>query len=418
MIKKTYLDNGLLVMTDSSMQANTVVLGVWVGTGSRSEPAHLNGISHVLEHMAFKGTKKRSYFEISAAIENVGGIINAYTGRSMTAYYAKVLKEDLPIALDIISDIVQHSTMDKAELEKEKSVIVQEINMNNDTPDDYVFDMFSMTAFPHQSIGRPIAGRAEIVQSLTGQDLLDYMAEHYSARQMVISASGALDHDKFVDMCRRLFKRSFTAPPVQNPVVHYIGGERRLQKDHQQINMVMGFQGIPLLDKDYYAASVLAIVLGGGMSSRLMQEIREKRGLAYSVYASNSSYPDTGLFYVYAGTGEKEIGELLPALCGEIVRLGDTLNEAEIMRAKAQLKAGLLMHSENISTHAENNAISWLLRGHVITKRALIHAIDAVSKAQLAHVCQRVFTTLPTLALLGPVQGVMPYEKIMESLKK
>lgn len=416
MIKKTYI-NDILVITDTSKKADTVSLGVWVGVGSRFEPHNLNGISHILEHMAFKGTQTRTYFDISSTIENVGGIVNAYTGRNVTAYYSKVLKEDMDVALSIIADIVQNSTMNKDELEKEKSVICQEIRMSNDIPDDYVMDMFTQTAFPDQAIGRPIAGTEEIVNSITQEDLFNYLETYYTKDRIIISASGNLNHQYFIEKCQKLFSRNFLSKGKKYAKAHYHPGESRLSKPHQQVNLVLGFKGLSVKDKNYYPLSLLSIILGGGMSSRLIQEIREKRGLAYSIYATHSSYSDTGLFYIYAGTGEHEIKELLPALCDELTTISHTINEQELERAKAQLKASILMHGENISSHAESNALNWLTHKKIISKKEKLNKINSVTIQQVSNLATSIFTTAPVLACSGPIKNVMPYEKIEERLK-
>ena len=279
------------VVTDASNQAETVSMGVWVSVGARYETPDIGGISHVLEHMAFKGTATRSAFQIAEEIEAVGGIMNAYTGKDMTAYYVKVLKEDLALGLDIIADILQNSKMDKDELAKEQGVIVQEINMQNDTPDELVFDYLAAKAFPDQPLGRPILGTADNVRSVTSQKLLDYMHTQYTAGRMIISASGAIDHDAFVQMCEKAFTKIGNRPVKKEQPGLYVGGDMRVQKDNEQVNLVLGFEGLSYTDKDYYAASVLSGIFGGGMASRLFQEIREKRGLVYSCLLYTSPSP-------------------------------------------------------------------------------------------------------------------------------
>lgn len=417
MIKTTTLSNGMRVVTDSSKKAETISLGVWVSVGARYETPDIGGISHVLEHMAFKGTATRSAFQIAEEIEAVGGIMNAYTGKDMTAYYVKVLKEDLALGLDIIADILQNSKMDKDELAKEQGVIVQEINMQNDTPDELVFDYLAAKAFPDQPLGRPILGTADNVRSVTSQKLLDYMHTQYTAGRMIISASGAIDHDTFVQMCEKAFTKIGNRPVKKEQPGLYVGGDMRVQKDNEQVNLVLGFEGLSYTDKDYYAASVLSGIFGGGMASRLFQEIREKRGLVYSIYSFNSPETDTGVFGIYAGTGEKEVAELMPVLCDEILTLPSTIRDDEIARAKARLKARILMRMENISTHAELNAIDMIIHGRVVPKEETIAAIDRVDLEALKRVAHRVFSSKPTLAALGPIKHVMAYEDVLRRLK-
>lgn len=417
MIKTTTLSNGMRVVTDSSKTAETISLGVWVSVGARYETPDIGGISHVLEHMAFKGTATRSAFQIAEEIEAVGGIMNAYTGKDMTAYYVKVLKEDLALGLDIIADILQNSKMDKDELAKEQGVIVQEINMQNDTPDELVFDYLAAKAFPDQPLGRPILGTADNVRSVTSQKLLDYMHTQYTAGRMIISASGAIDHDAFVQMCEKAFTKIGNHPVKKEQPGLYVGGDMRVQKDNEQVNLVLGFEGLSYTDNDYYAASVLSGIFGGGMASRLFQEIREKRGLVYSIYSFNSPETDTGIFGIYAGTGEKEVAELMPVLCDEILTLPSTIRDDEIARAKARLKARILMRMENISTHAELNAIDMIIHGRVVPKEETIAAIDRVDSEALKRVAHRVFSSKPTLAALGPIKHVMAYEDVLRRLK-
>ncbi len=418
MIQTTTLSNGIRVITDSSDTSESISLGVWVSVGARYETADINGISHCLEHMAFKGTTNRSSFDISKEIEDVGGIINAYTGKDMTAYYVRVLKEHGQLGLDIITDIVQHSVMDKTELEKEKGVIIQEINMQNDTPDDLVFDYYSETAYPNQPLGRAILGTAQTVRDISSQKLLDYMHTQYTTKRMIVSASGAVNHESFVAECEKRLTHVAThdMPSAETAVYH--GGEKRVLKPHEQVNLVFGFEGFSYNHPDYYVGSLLSSILGGGMSSRLFQEIREKRGLVYSIYAFNSAETDTGSFGVYAGTGEKEVVELMPVLCDELVKLPDSLTEEEINRAKARLRAGILMRQENMATHAEANAIDMIIHGRVVSKQEVIDKINAIEMADLQRVAHQLTAQKPTLSALGPIKHVMAYDDIVQRLKK
>lgn len=417
MIRTTRLKNGILVITETSKRADTVTLGAWVGTGSCFENEKQNGISHILEHMAFKGTKSRSYFDISAAIEDVGGHINAYTYYDETAYHVKVLKEDVKIAIDIIGDIVQNSIFDSKELEKEKEVIIQEIKMYEDTPHHRVFDMYMEKAFPNQPFGRPIAGKANNVRGITREDILQYLDNHYTTDRFVLSASGNITHEDFVALCQKTFTRKFKSIGPKQAVPFYQGGDNRYLKKNEQVNFILGFQGFSSLDDRKIATSVLASILGGGMTSRLQQEIREKRGLVYSIYAAHFPVKDIGTFYISGGTGEKEVKELIPVLCDEISRLSDTLTEAEIKRAKTKIKAYLLMREEDISDRAERNAEQWLEYGRLIPKKELIQKIEAVDKKSLQKIARHIFSTPLTTAFLGPISQIESYEKIVERLR-
>ena len=416
MIELHRLSNGIRVVTDRIASAESVSLGVWVAVGARFETPELNGISHVLEHMAFKGTTTRSAFDISREVEDVGGILNAYTGKDMTAYYTKVLKKDWPLGLDIIADILQHSVMDATELAREQGVIIQEINMNNDTPDDLIFDLYHQAAYPDQPLGRTILGTPENVRAITSRQLLDYMHTQYTADRMIISACGDIDPTDFVAACERLFAGIPASPVRAAEPAHYVGGDIRQIKDNEQVNLVLGFEGCSYTDSDYYTAGLLASVFGGGMSSRLFQEIREKRGLVYSIYAFNSPETDTGTFGIYAGTGATEVADLLPVLCDEINRLPDTLTEDEIERAKNRAKARILMRAENHSTHAESNATDMIIYGRVVPDAESIARIEAVTRADMATLARRIFARRPTLATLGPVERVASYDSVLQRL--
>ncbi|MBQ7413270.1 MAG: insulinase family protein [Alphaproteobacteria bacterium] len=416
MIQIHRLKNGIRVVTDTNPDTASVSLGVWVAVGARFETPDINGISHVLEHMAFKGTTTRSAFDISREIEDVGGIVNAYTGKDMTAYYVKVLKKDWQLGLDIISDILQHSVMDKDELAREQGVIVQEINMSNDTPDDLIFDLYNQVAYPDQPLGRTILGTPENVRSVTSQKLLDYMHHQYTTDRLIISVAGDIDVDDFLKKCEESFTEITKKSGTSAEKARYVGGEIRKSKKNEQVNLILGFEGYGYTDKDYYTAALLASVFGGGMSSRLFQEIREKRGLVYSIYAFNSPETDTGTFGVYAGTGEAEVAELLPVLCDEINRLPDTLDDVEILRAKNRAKARLLMRSENHGTHAESNAIDMIIHGRVVPDEEAIAKIDAVTKQDMACVARQIFAGRPTLASLGPISQVPLYDSVLKRL--
>lgn len=417
MIKTTTLSNGIRVITDSHPTSTTVSLGVWVSVGARFETEKMNGISHMLEHMAFKGTATRSAFDISRDIEDVGGIINAYTGKDMTAYYVKVLKENQDLGLDIIADIVQNSVMDAQELEKEKGVIIQEINMQNDTPDDLVFDYFHETAYPNQPLGRAILGTVDTVKSINSQDLLTYMQTQYTTSRLIISASGAVNHEAFVESCSKKMTHISTHKMPNASAATYKGGDKRVIKPHEQVNLVLGFEGFSYTHPDYYTATILATLLGGGMSSRLFQEIREKRGLVYSIYAFNSPETDTGLFGIYAGTGESEVGELMPVLCDELVKLPHSLSEDEINRAKSRLRANILMRLENISTHAEMNAIDMIIHGELISKEEIIRKIMDTQQTDLERVANQILKGNLTFSALGPIKNVISTPEIIERIK-
>ncbi|MBF0305744.1 MAG: insulinase family protein [Alphaproteobacteria bacterium] len=417
MIEVTRLPSGLLVMTDKMESVETVSMGVWVDAGTRHEAPEINGVSHLLEHMAFKGTRRRTARGIAEEIEAVGGHLNAYTSREQTAYYAKTLRDDLPLAVDIIADILQNSTLDPAELQREQAVVVQEINQAIDTPDDIIFDHFQATAYPGQALGRPVLGSEDLVRGMSRATVFDYMNGNYGADRMVLAAAGRLEHDRLVDMAAEGFAGLAARDPTPKDTARYVGGDYREERDIEQVHLLIGFDGTSYADPDFYAASMLSTLLGGGMSSRLFQEVRENRGLVYSIYSFTSSYDDGGLFAIYAGTGPDEVAEVVPVVCDEIVKVADSVNAAEMQRARAQIKAGLLMSLESTSSRAEQLARNWMAYRRVIPLEEIVANIDAVDETAVARVARRIFATRPTIAAIGPLDNVESYEAITARLR-
>ncbi len=412
-VETATLANGLRVVTHRMPHVETVSLGVWVGVGTRHETAEINGVSHFLEHMAFKGTRTRSARAIAEEIEAVGGQLNAHTSRELTAFHATVLKEDVAVAIDIVADILQNSVFDEAEIARERVVIAQEIGEARDVPDDVVFDAFQSTAFPGQAMGWPILGSEENVAGMRRDALVTYMGAHYAAPRMVVAAAGNLDHAQFVAQVERAFAGLGKARANGVAKAAYKGGEVRSDRELEQVHLVLGFEGLPYADPDFFALSVMSMALGGGMSSRLFQEIRELRGLVYSVYSFAAPYTDTGLFAVYAGTGEDQLGELVPLLCDEVAKAaGANFAEAELGRARAQIKAGMLMSLESSSARCEQIARQIHVFGRVLDIDEIVGRIDAVDAAAVRRVAQRVLSGTPTLSALGPVTGLESYEKI------
>jgi predicted Zn-dependent peptidase len=402
-IQVTRLANGLRVATDRMDSVETASLGVWADVGTRNEPGEINGVSHLLEHMAFKGTTRRSARAIAEEIEAVGGHLNAYTAREQTAYYARILADDMPLAVDIIADILQHSTFDAEELARERAVVLQEIGQAEDTPDDIIFDYFQAAAFPDQAMGRPVLGKAEIVRDMRGETISAYMRQHYAPERLVLAAAGRVDHDWLVEVATRAFTDLSRGGANTPEPASYIGGESRIERDLEQVHVVLGLPGVGYLDPDHYALGILSTLFGGGMSSRLFQEIREKRGLVYSIYSFASAFRDGGIFGIYAGTGENEAAEILPLVIEELRRLPATLTSEELARARAQAKAGVLMARESTSNRAEQLASQLLIYGRPLPSEEIIQRIEAVDAAQLARVARRLMAGTPTLAALGPL---------------
>ncbi|MBO6783654.1 MAG: insulinase family protein [Alphaproteobacteria bacterium] len=415
-IPVTTLDNGVRVLTDTMPGVESVSLGVWVRAGARFEDGGVNGVAHLLEHMMFKGTARRSAVDIAEAIENVGGHINAYTAREITAYYAKVLKGDAALAVDVIADIVRNSVFDEVELGRERSVVLQEIGQAHDTPDDVVFDLFQGVAFPDQPLGRPVLGLPEVVGKMPRDAVVGFHADHYRGGSMVLAAAGNITHDALCALAEEhLADIPAGTPGGADPAI-YAGGERLEARELEQIHFVMGFQGAPVGSDDYYALSVLSNLFGGGMSSRLFQEIRERRGLVYSIDTFLSAFSDNGVFVIYAGTGPDLIDEFVPALCGEIARLAETLDDSEIARARTQLKSNLLMAMESTGARSERAGQQMLLYDRIVPAGELVEKIDRVSPEMLADVARRTFSSAPSLATVGPASDIASVDSIRSRL--
>ena len=415
-IQITTLANGLRVATDRMPTVESVSLGVWVRAGTRYEKPQFNGVAHLLEHMVFKGTKRRSARQIAEEIEGVGGSINAYTSRETTAFYAKVLKDDAGLAVDVLADILQHSVFDEDELDRERSVVLQEIGQAQDTPDDVVFDHFQSTAFPDQPLGRPVLGKSDIVAAIPRDAIVSFRDEHYRTSRMVVAAAGNIQHDQMVDYAQQAFGDLKNGGDATAQEAVYNSGERREVRDLEQIHLVLGFRWAPTGTPEFYTMSVLSNLLGGGMASRLFQEIREERGLVYSIDTFMSAFADTGLFGVYAGTGTGQIGELIPALCGQITGLATSLRDDEVMRARMQLKSSLLMALESTGARCEQVAQHLLIFGRVMPIDEMVARIDAIDAGQIGALARKIFAAPPVLAAVGPLDNLEPYDTITQRL--
>jgi predicted Zn-dependent peptidase len=416
-IQFTTLDNGLRVITDTVPDVHSVALGVWVNVGTRNEDPKYNGAAHMVEHMLFKGTPTRSTQQIAEIVEDVGGNINAYTSREMTSYHIHLLKNDMGIALDVLADIYQNATMPQDELERERYVILQEIGMCNDTPDELVFDNYYERAYPGQTLGAPILGKVSDISNMQRAALSDYIDRYYTPQRTVISAAGNLDHQDFVSRVENLFRKLPAEKPYERVAADYKGGEIRVDKELEQSHFVLGFEGVSRLGPDYYAAQTLSTLLGGGMSSRLFQEIREKRGLVYSIYSFHSGFTDSGQFAIYAGTGPEDLKELVPVVCDEVLRVGDTLTASELERAKAQIKSGILIGQESMMTRADQQAKYLVYRNQPVDIGYIINMIDCVDLNAVRSVAEKIFATRPTISALGPLKNLESYEKIEKRLR-
>ena len=416
-IELTRLPSGLSVVTDSMPHLETASLGVWVNSGSRDETPEENGISHFLEHMAFKGTKTRTARQIAEEIEAVGGDLNAGTSVESTAYYARVLRADVPLALDVLSDILTSPTFEPEEVAREKNVIAQEIGAVEDTPDDLIFEYLQGITFSGQPIGRSILGTPESVRSIDARRLRAYLGRNYRAPDMVIAAAGAVEHQAIVAEVERRFSafKGPEGPPAE--AAKFSGGARIESRDLEQVHVAFALEGVPQRDPAIYSLQVFTNVLGGGMSSRLVQEVREIRGLCYSIYAFHAAYTDTGMLGVYAGTDASDLPELMRVVVHEIGNAAETISEREIARSKAQMKAGLLMALESSGARAEQLARQMMIYGRPIPLEEIVGKIEAVT-VESARAAGRAMIgrSRPAIAVLGPGRGLERAAAIAESL--
>ena len=411
------LANGVRVVTEHMAGLQSASLGVWVTAGGRHERAEQNGIAHFLEHMAFKGTTTRSALEIAEAIEDVGGYINAYTSREMTAFYARVLAEDTGMALDVLSDIVLNPVFDPKEIEIERHVILQEIGQALDTPDDIIFDWLQETAFPDQPLGRPILGPAPKVEKFNASDLSGFVRERYGPGNIIVAAAGAVDHGAIVRLAEARFGHLEARSAVEAEPGRFAGGECRVEKGLEQAHVALAFASPGYRDEAVYASQIFATAMGGGMSSRLFQEMREKRGLCYTVFAQSGAYADAGLLTVYAGTSGEEVSDLLGLTVDELKRAADDMSEAEVDRARAQLKAGMLMGLESPASRAERLARMMAIWDRVLLIEETVEKLDAVDVAAARGVAAGLAEAgAAALALYGPVAAAPSVDDLTDKL--
>lgn len=415
-IEITTLDNGLRIATDTMQGAESVVIGAWVGVGTRHEPWQANGVAHLTEHMMFKGTKRRSAYALSAAIERNGGSMNAHTTREETAYYARVLPEEAELAADIIADMLQNSVFSPKELARERQVIIQEIGRDYDTPEEHIFDLLHVAAFPRQKIGRSILGSADIIARLPRRAITDYVKKHYHAGNMVIIGAGRIAHRDVVKMAKKRFGKLPRGPQPKFERARIKNGVIRESKDIEQLHLVLGFAGPGYKSRAIYPTQLLSILLGGSMASRLWQKVREKRGLAYSVGAGPIPFNDAGLFQIYAGTDPSRIGELIPVVCHELKDIQRNIGTGELKLAKAQARADLLMGQENVMRRADALGHQMLAFGRPIAVEAILKNLMAVTKADIQAMAKKIFTRRPIVTALGPLEKLEDYGKIAQRL--
>lgn len=409
------LSNGFRVATEHMPGLQSASVGVWVTAGGRHETPKQNGIAHFLEHMAFKGTKRRNALEIAEAIEDVGGYINAYTSREVTAYYARVLKEDVPLAMDVIGDILMNPVFDPKEIEVERGVILQEIGQALDTPDDVIFDWLQERAYQDQPLGRTILGPEERVQSFGREDLSGFVGQHYGPERMILAAAGGVDHDEIVKLAEEMFGHMKPGPKMSELSASFSGGEFRQEKKLEQAHFALGLESPNYCSPEIYTAQIYSVALGGGMSSRLFQEVREKRGLCYTIYSSAGAYADSGMTTIYAGTSGDQIADLADITIDELKRAAEDMSAKEIERARVQMKAGMLMGLESPSSRAERLARMVSIWGRVPGLEETVEKIDAVTDADVRAFAEHMAVSAPAaLALYGPISAAPDLGKLQE----
>jgi len=414
-VQQSKLANGLTVVSHAMPEVETVSIGLWVGAGSRSETAGEHGVAHFLEHMAFKGTARRSAQEIAEQIEAVGGELNAATGVDSTAYYARVLRKDMPLAMDILADIVVAPSFDPTELARERDVILQEIAAAMDSPEDIAFDLVQEAAFPNQPAGRSILGTVESVRSFKRTHLGAYLAAHYHGPSMVLAAAGAVDHGALMAEAERWLGTFDPEPAAAPEQAVYAGGIKRSDKEFEQTHIVLAFEGPHYRHPDYFAAQLCAGVLGGGMSSRLFQEVRERRGLCYAIYAFASGLSDSGTFTIHAAGAADRAHDLLAVINTELEKAADKgFSPKELARVKAQLKMGLLTGLESSSARADQLARHILVHGRPLPIEELIEKIDRVEAKDLQATVESMLASPASLATVGPIVHVARFDQVAE----
>jgi predicted Zn-dependent peptidase len=411
------LSNGLTVALNHMPHLETVAFGTWVKAGARNETRAEHGIAHLLEHMAFKGTNTRSARQIAEEVENVGGDVNAATSVETTSYHARMMANDVELGMDVLHDILRNSVFDEGELTREKHVILQEIGAANDQPDDLIFDLFQNAAYGGQSIGRPVLGTPETVAAFSRSDLNGYLDTHYRAPNMVLAASGKIDTDTLLKQAETLyadFAETISDPPEP---ANYIGGQAFEERKTSETQILLGFEGRAYQARDFYASQLLSMVLGGGMSSRLFQEVRERRGYCYSVFAFHWAFSDTGLFGINAATGSDDLDKLMPVLLDELKRTADDIADEEADRARAQIRSGLMMGMESPAIRAGTIARQLLLFGRVIPNEELMERLEAISAERLRDLAGRLFIeSAPTIAAVGDITKVPEQHAIADAL--
>jgi predicted Zn-dependent peptidase len=417
MYRKDTLSNGIRVVSETLPKSRSVSIGVWVKVGSRHEPQELGGISHFIEHMFFKGTEKRTAKDIAIEMDALGGEMNAFTSQETTTYYTKVLDEHLPAAIDILSDILLASKFDPAEMEKERKVILEEIKGVEDTPDDYIHELFTSTVWPDNSLGRPILGTKDTIKALSHKDILAYTENYYSPKEIVISVAGNFEHARLIELLNASFgKLSRAGIPKQDTTPAFTHAMNVKKKQLEQVQVCLGCKGLNYTHEDRYVISALNTVLGSGMSSRLFQEVREQNALAYTIYSYVTAYRDTGLLTVYAGTDPSNALEAIRLIVKEMKKIKDEgITPAEEARVKTQIKGNLVLSLESSNSHMSRIARQEIYFGKYISIDDIIRGVEKVTAEQVQRMAQQLFTTEDcSLSILGPVNRADVPDAVLE----
>lgn len=402
-IQITTLPNGLTVITDAVPTVATATLGFWLGVGARNEPDDASGVAHLVEHMLFKGTPTRSVYQIATELEDVGALLNAHTGKEETAYYCKLLAEDAQRGIDIYSDMLLHSSLPEDEFVRERSVIVQEINQIYDEPEQFLYDEFQKHLYAGQLYGRPIIGDAAEIAVMDRAKLTRYIDTHYHTGNTIFVAAGNVQHQQICDWVGKYTANMKSGPKATFSAPTFTPAHISLTRDVEQIHLMLAMPCATYGEPDYYAVNVFAQIMGGGMSSRLFTEVREKRGLVYQVSTYTVQYNDTGTFYVYACATPDKAGEVWRVVADEMAKLASTLTDAELARAKMQMKAQLLMSLESTGRRADNIGGQWHTYGRIIPLSETLEKLDAVTKADIARVAEGLRKGAHATGMCGPV---------------
>jgi predicted Zn-dependent peptidase len=419
MINIRKLKNGVTLIVEEFKEIETVSVRFLVKSGARNETSKSTGLSHFIEHMAFKGTETRNAKQLSNDLENIGARFNAYTSKETTCYHAKVLKEYTEKSMEILIDMLENSIFNEEELERERGVILQELAMNNDTPDDYVYDRFMETVFAKQQIGQSILGPAKNIKSFQREDFFNYLDKNYIAQNIILSVCGNIDTDKVEAMANKLFKKTKSGKVSAVKKAQYVGGHYRKNKKLEQFQCLIGFKGTSYSDEEKYIMKAGNYIFGGGMSSRLFQEIREKQGLCYSIGSYNNAFYDSGIFTIYIGTDGEKVNKAIDGIIEQYKLFIDKgVNKDELERVKITLRTSIMIESENSSSRAGSNAYDYARHGRIIPNEEVTEKINAVKNDDIKDLFRKMFTIEPiTVALYGNSANVYEYEAIKNKIK-